>query len=57
MLEFFILKRKRLQGDLAVTFQCVKGSYERGEEGLFTRMCSYRTRSSGFKLKVSRFRL
>jgi len=34
-----------------------EGAYRKGGEGLFTRMCSDRTRGSGSKLKEGRFRL
>ena len=35
----------------------LKGAYKKAGEGLFTRACTDRTRSNGFKLKEGRFRL
>jgi len=46
-----------LRGDLIAAFQYMKGSYRKDAEGLFTRMCSARTRGNGCKLKEGRFRL
>jgi len=34
-----------------------EGAYRKDREGLFTRVCSDRTRGNGFKLKEGRFRL
>ena len=50
-LGLFRLEKRRLQGDLIVAFQCLKGAYRKAGEGLFVRGCSDRTRGSGFKLK------
>jgi len=47
----------RLQGDLIAAFQYLKGAYRKDGEGLFTRVCSDRTRGNGSKLKKGRFRL
>jgi len=51
------LKKRRLQGDLIAAFQYLKGAYRKDGEGLFTRVCSDRTRGDGSKLKEGRFRL
>jgi len=51
------LEKRRLQGDLVEAFQYIKGAGNKVSKGLFTRACSNRTRSKGFKLKESRFRL
>jgi len=35
----------------------LKGAYRKAEENIFSRTCCNRTRSHGFKLRESRFRL
>ena len=53
----FSLGKRRLQGDLTVAFQYLKGAYEQEGEWLFMRMDSDRTRGNGIKLRLGRFRL
>ena len=52
------LEKRRLWEDLiASSLQYLKEAYKKAGEGLFTRTCSDRTRSNGFKLKEGRLRL
>ena len=53
----FSLEKRRLQVDLTVAFQYLKGAYKKDRDRLFSRACCNRTRAHGFKLKEGRFRL
>ncbi|PKU46086.1 hypothetical protein llap_3583 [Limosa lapponica baueri] len=56
-LGLFSLEKRMLWEDLIVAFQYIKGAYKKDGDRLFSRACCSRTRSNGFKLKGSRFRL
>ena len=53
----FSLEKRRLWGDLVTAFQYLKGAYRKDGENIFNKACCDRTRSNGFKLKESGFRL
>ena len=56
-LRLFSLGKRRLWGDMSAAFQCLKGDSEKEGDRLFSRVCCYRARGSGFKLKEGRFKL
>ena len=56
-LGLFSLEKRRVQGDLRAACHYLKGAYRKDGEGIFTRVCSDRTRGDGSKLKEGRFRL
>ena len=45
------LQKRRLQRDLILAFQYLKGAYKKDGERLFTRARSSQTKGNGFKLK------
>jgi len=56
-LGLFSLEKRRLQQDLLVSFQYLKGTYRKDGDNVFSKACCDRTRSNGFKLREGRFRL
>jgi len=56
-LGLFSLEKRRLWGDLRAAFQYLKGAYRKERDNLYSKACRNRTKSNGFKLKESRFRL
>ena len=49
-LGLFSLEKSRLQGDLIVAFQYLKGDYRKDGDNLFSKACG-RTSGNGLKLK------
>ena len=56
-LGLFSLEKERLQGDLIMAFQYLKGAYKKDGDRGFSRFCCDRTRGNGFKLKEGIFEL
>jgi len=56
-LRLFSLEKRRLQGNIIVAIQYLKGVHRKAGEGLYIRTCSIRTRGNGFKLEEGRFGL
>jgi len=56
-LGLFSPEKKRLQRDLIVGFQYLKGAYKKEEDKLFSRACCDRTRGNRLKLEDGRFSL
>lgn len=56
-LGFFRVEKRKLQGDLIVAFQCLKGFYKHEGNQILTWAGNERTRENGFKLKEWKFRL
>ena len=56
-LGLFSLGKRRLQGDLTVAFQYLKGAYKQEGDLLFTHCDSDCTRENGFRIREGRFRL
>ena len=51
------LEKRKLQADLIVTFQCLKGAYRQVGDRLLTLSDNESTKGNDFKLKEGRFRL
>jgi len=54
-LGLFSLEKRRLQGNLTVAFQYLKGAYKKDGDKIFSRAYCDRTRGNGFKLGEGRF--
>ena len=55
-LGIFSVEKRRLQGDLVVAFQYLKGAHKQEGKQLFTRVDSDMTWENGFKLRQGRFK-
>ena len=49
------LEKRRLQGDLVVALQYLKGGCKKEGDRNFSKICCDRARGNGFKLKERRF--
>jgi len=56
-LGWYSLEERRLQGDVIVAFQSLKGAYKKVGDRCFLRACCDKTRGNRFQLKEGRFRL
>jgi len=56
-LGLFRLEKRRLQRDLTVAFQYLKGASKKDGDRLFSKVSCDRTRTNGFKLREGSFRL
>jgi len=56
-LGLFSLEKRRLEGDIIVAFQYLKGAYRKDGDNLFIKACCDRTSNKDFKLREGRFRL
>jgi len=56
-LGLFSLEQRRLRGHLIAAFQCLKGTYKKDGDRLFSRARHNKTRGNAFKLKEGTFRL
>jgi len=56
-LVLFSPEKRRLQGDLIVAFQYLKGAYRKDGKNIFSRVFCDRTSSNGFKLREAICRL
>jgi len=55
-LGLFSLEKRRLWGEFTVAFQYLE-TYRKDGEDIFSEACCDRTRSNGFKLRESRFKM
>ena len=54
--SWWLMEKRRLQGDLSAAFPYLKGADKKDGDRLFIRVCCNRTRGDGFKLKEGTFR-